>query len=85
MQEVEDVIGIPREECILASAKEGIGTREILEAIVKQIPVPEGKLHDPLRALVFDSHASIVSLNDRSSDGQIETAGRDFSARRAEG
>ena len=56
MQEVEDVIGIPREECILASAKEGIGTREILEAIVKQIPAPEGKLHDPLRALVFDSH-----------------------------
>src|SRR5690348_11523549 len=56
MQEVEDVIGLPREECILASAKEGIGTREILEAIVKQIPAPEGNLHAPLRALVFDSH-----------------------------
>src|SRR5690242_219798 len=56
MQEVEDVIGLPREECILASAKEGTGTREILEAIVKQIPAPEGTLHAPLRALVFDSH-----------------------------
>ena len=56
MQEVEDVIGIPREECILASAKEGTGTREILEAIVKQIPAPEGNQHAPLRALVFDSH-----------------------------
>jgi GTP-binding protein LepA len=56
MQEVEDVIGIPREECILASAKEGTGTREILEAIVQRVPTPQGNLHDPLRALVFDSH-----------------------------
>jgi GTP-binding protein LepA len=56
MQEVEDVIGIPREECILASAKEGIGTQNILEAIIKQIPTPKGNPSDPLRALVFDSH-----------------------------
>src|SRR5947209_14686858 len=55
-QEVEDVIGLPKEDSILASAKEGIGTRDILEAIVKQIPAPEGNLHAPLRALVFDSH-----------------------------
>ena len=56
MQEVEDVIGLPREECILASAKEGIGTQEILEAIIKQIPAPKGEAEHPLRALVFDSH-----------------------------
>src|ERR1700686_551108 len=56
MQEVEDVIGIPKEECILASAKEGIGTQTILEAIIKQIPAPSGNSSDPLRALVFDSH-----------------------------
>ncbi|HEY0757458.1 MAG TPA: translation elongation factor 4 [Ktedonobacteraceae bacterium] len=55
-QEVEDVIGLPREDCILASAKEGIGTQEILEAIIKQIPVPRGQPDHPLRALVFDSH-----------------------------
>src|SRR5437879_2953298 len=55
-QEVEDVIGLSREECILASAKEGIGTQEILEAIIKQIPPPKGMTHRPLRALVFDSH-----------------------------
>ncbi|TMC87152.1 MAG: elongation factor 4, partial [Chloroflexi bacterium] len=55
-QEVEDVIGLPKEDSILASAKEGIGTREILEAIIKQIPPPKGNLHAPLRALVFDSH-----------------------------
>ena len=56
MQEVEDVIGIPKEECILASAKEGIGTQDILEAIIKQVPAPRGNPRAPLRALVFDSH-----------------------------
>ncbi|HEU5228699.1 MAG TPA: translation elongation factor 4 [Ktedonobacteraceae bacterium] len=55
-QEVEEVIGLPAEECILASAKEGIGTQDILEAIIKHIPAPEGKAQQPLRALVFDSH-----------------------------
>ncbi len=56
MQEVEEVIGLPREECILASAKEGIGTRDILEAIVKHMPTPQGQAQQPPRALVFDSH-----------------------------
>lgn len=56
IQEVEEVIGLPREECILASAKEGIGTRDILEAIIKHIPPPRGQVHQPPRALVFDSH-----------------------------
>ena len=55
-QEVEDVIGLPQEECILASAKEGTGTQDILEAIVHRVPPPKGNLHQPLRALVFDSH-----------------------------
>ncbi|HEV2581626.1 MAG TPA: GTP-binding protein, partial [Ktedonobacteraceae bacterium] len=55
-QEVEDVIGLPAEDCILASAKEGIGTQDILEAIIAQIPPPKGNLEHPLRALVFDSH-----------------------------
>ncbi|GAC1362322.1 MAG: translation elongation factor 4 [Ktedonobacteraceae bacterium] len=55
-QEVEDVIGIPQEESILASAKEGIGTQDILEAIVRQVPPPGGAIDSALRALVFDSH-----------------------------
>jgi GTP-binding protein LepA len=56
MQEVEEVIGLPQEECILASAKEGIGTQDILEAIIKNIPAPKGQVQQPPRALVFDSH-----------------------------
>ncbi len=55
-QEVEDVIGLPKEDAILASAKEGIGTQDILEAIIKQVPPPSGAVDQPLRALVFDSH-----------------------------
>ena len=55
-QEVEEVIGIPKEECILASAKEGTGTRDILEAVIQHIPPPRGNLHQPLRGLIFDSH-----------------------------
>ena len=54
-KEIEDVIGIPRDEVILASAKEGIGTRDILEAIVARVPPPKGDAKRPLRALVFDS------------------------------
>ncbi len=55
-REVEDIFAIPREEVIFASAKEGIGTEEILEAIVERIPPPSGNLRVPLRALIFDSH-----------------------------
>lgn len=55
-KEVEDVIGLPGEDCILASAKQGVGVPEILEAIVQRMPPPKGEPASPLRALVFDSH-----------------------------
>jgi GTP-binding protein LepA len=73
-QEVEDVIGLPKEECILASAKEGIGTQDILEAIIKNVPPPKGELDHPLRALVFDSHYDAykgVIAYVRVVDGQL--------------
>jgi GTP-binding protein LepA len=54
-EEIEHVIGLPGDDAILASAKEGLGTRDILEAIVQRIPAPQGHLDEPLRALVFDS------------------------------
>ncbi len=54
-EEIETIIGLPADDAILASAKEGIGTHEILEAIVRQIPPPRGTETHPTRALVFDS------------------------------
>ncbi|HET8587738.1 MAG TPA: translation elongation factor 4, partial [Candidatus Limnocylindria bacterium] len=56
MSELEETLAIPREEVILASAKEGIGIPEILQAIVERVPPPRGDAAQPLQALVFDSH-----------------------------
>lgn len=55
-REIEEVIGLDGESAILASAKEGIGIKDILEAIVQRIPAPKGEEDKPLRALIFDSH-----------------------------
>lgn len=55
IKEIEDVIGIPAQDAVLASAKEGIGIYEILERIVKDVPAPKGDADAPLQALVFDS------------------------------
>ncbi len=54
-QEIEDIIGLDTSGAILASAKEGMGTKEILEAIIKRIPSPAGNSSHPLKALIFDS------------------------------
>ncbi|MBM7543594.1 GTP-binding protein LepA [Weissella beninensis] len=54
-EEIEDVIGIDASEAVLASAKQGIGIKELLEQIVKNVPAPTGNLDAPLKALIFDS------------------------------
>jgi GTP-binding protein LepA len=55
-QEIEDVIGVPAEDVIRISAKEGTNVGALLEAIVGRIPPPHGQAGQPLRALIFDSH-----------------------------
>ena len=55
LKQVEDIISIPADEAVMASAKNGIGIDDILEAVVKRIPAPRGKREDKLRALIFDS------------------------------
>jgi GTP-binding protein LepA len=54
-QEIEEIVGLDANGAILASAKEGIGIKEILDDIVRKIPPPEGDAEAPLKALVFDS------------------------------
>src|SRR5699024_11083888 len=54
-QELVDVIGINKDDVILASAKANIGIEDILERIVEAIPPPAGEPEEPLKALIFDS------------------------------
>lgn len=54
-QQLEDIIGLDPNDSILASAKQGIGTEEILEAVIQRIPPPDGSPEKPLKALIFDS------------------------------
>ena len=72
--QIEDLIGLDSSGAILASAKEGTGTREILEAIVTRVPPPQGRADAPLKALIFDSwydeYRGVVVLI-RVIDGEI--------------
>ncbi|MDR3701874.1 MAG: translation elongation factor 4 [Candidatus Sulfopaludibacter sp.] len=54
-EQIETVIGLDARDAVLASAKQGIGIHEILEAIVMLVPPPKGSPDLPLRALIFDS------------------------------
>jgi GTP-binding protein LepA len=54
-QEIEDVIGLDASKAVPASAKEGIGIVDILEAMVEHVPHPRGDPEAPLQALIFDS------------------------------
>jgi GTP-binding protein LepA len=53
--QIENIIGLDAKDAILASAKEGIGAEEILEAIAHRLPPPRGEYDAPLKALIFDS------------------------------
>ncbi|HZK66174.1 MAG TPA: translation elongation factor 4 [Chloroflexota bacterium] len=78
-KQIEDVVGLPAADVIFASAKSGAGVDEILEAVVHRIPPPHGQLHQPLRALVFDSlydpYKGVISYV-RVMDGSISPGDR---------
>jgi GTP-binding protein LepA len=53
--EIADILGLDRADIILASAKLGKGTEDILESVIQKIPAPTGDVDNPLQALIFDS------------------------------
>ncbi|MDE2180509.1 MAG: translation elongation factor 4 [candidate division NC10 bacterium] len=53
--QIEETLAIDASEAILCSAKQGIGTEEVIEAVIKRIPPPKGSADAPLKALIFDS------------------------------
>jgi GTP-binding protein LepA len=92
--QVEQVVGLKQSEVLLASAKEGRGVREILEAIVTRVPPPQGDPDGPLKALVFDSWYDVyrgVVILLRLVDGRIQkgmrirlmSTGKDFTVEEA--
>ncbi|MBN2310161.1 MAG: elongation factor 4 [Candidatus Hydrogenedentes bacterium] len=54
-RQIHDIIGLDADKAIMASAKAGKGTREVLEAVVERVPQPRGERTGPLRALIFDA------------------------------
>ncbi|MDD7573776.1 MAG: translation elongation factor 4 [Eubacteriales bacterium] len=72
--EIEDVIGIPAEDCPAVSAKTGQNITDVLEKIVTDIPAPKGDPDAPLKCLIFDSYYDSyrgVVVNVRVADGKV--------------
>jgi GTP-binding protein LepA len=75
-RQLEEIIGLDSAGAILASAKEGIGTEEILDAVVARLPAPKGDSEAPLKALIFDcwydSYRGVIIVV-RVIDGTLKT------------
>ncbi|MBL7069159.1 MAG: elongation factor 4 [Candidatus Omnitrophica bacterium] len=75
-QQIVDILGLDPDEIILASAKENIGTENILERIVKKVPPPSGDDERALQALIFDSSYDVyrgVIIYIKVVNGSIKT------------
>ncbi len=74
--EIEDIIGIPAEDCPAVSAKTGLNIEQVLEAVVRDVPAPVGDENAPLKALIFDSYYDSylgVVVNVRVFDGTLKS------------
>jgi GTP-binding protein LepA len=74
--QIVDLIGCEPEDVLHASAKEGIGIEEILEAIVERVPAPKGDAKAPLQAMIFDSVFNSyrgIEVYFRVFDGTVRT------------
>ena len=75
-QEIEEILGVPADEVLRVSAKDGTNVHAVLEEVVKHVPPPRGQRDQPLRALIFDSHydpyKGVVAYV-RVVDGSMET------------
>ncbi len=77
--EIEDIIGIPAEDCPAVSAKTGLNIEQVLSAIVEYVPAPKGDPNAPLKALIFDSYYDSylgVVVNIRIFDGTLKAGDR---------
>ncbi len=73
-KEIEDIIGIPAEDCPAVSAKTGQNIEDVLKAVVREIPAPKGDAEAPLKCLIFDSYYDSylgVVVNVRVVDGRL--------------
>ena len=78
-REIEDIIGIPAEDCPAVSAKNGLNIDDVLEKIITDIPAPSGDASAPLKALIFDSHYDAylgVVVYIRLFDGMVKAGDR---------
>ena len=73
-EEIEDVIGLDASDAPLISAKQGLGVEDVLEAVITNIPAPDGDPEAPLKALIFDSlydsYRGVIVFS-RLRDGRI--------------
>jgi len=74
-EQIESIIGLDAQNAVLVSAKQGIGIREVLDAVVREVPPPKGSYDAPLKALIFDSWFDVyrgVIMLVRLIDGTIK-------------
>ena len=78
-KEIEDIVGVPAEDCPAVSAKTGQNIEDVLRAVVDYVPAPKGDENAPLKCLIFDSYYDSylgVVVNIRVFDGKLKAGDR---------